>query len=111
MTAKAATGVPCRKCGVALAERTGAGRPPWYCSVGCRRSAEYELRRAQTAVEAVEKDIRRHREHVAIEPVYGLDCCGRRSDAVARHLAFLEEERVRLEARMRELLDDAGDAS
>jgi hypothetical protein len=63
----------------------------------------------QDAVAAVEKAARRHQEHLAIESVYGLDCCGR-GDALQRHVVFLEEERVRLEARMRQLLDDDGEA-
>jgi hypothetical protein len=55
----------------------------------------------------VEKAPRRHREHLAIESVYGLDCCGR-GDALQRHVVFLEEARVRLEGRMKVLLDDGG---
>jgi hypothetical protein len=95
----------CRKCGRDLAAREGAGRPAVYCSVGCRRAAEYELRRAQDALAAAEKDIRAHREHVALESHYGMACCGR-GEAVVRHLDWLNDERVRQEARMRTLLDD-----
>jgi hypothetical protein len=99
-------GVPgCRKCGAALAGRAGAGRPASYCSKGCRRAAEYELRRVQDALAAVEKRAMEHREHVALAPHFGLNCCGR-GEAVVRHLEWLEEERVRLEQRMRVLLDD-----
>jgi hypothetical protein len=96
----------CRKCGADLAPRGhGAGRAASYCSVGCRRSTEYDLRRAQDALAAVEKRAREHREHLALAPPCSLNCCGR-GEAVQRHFAFLEEGRERLEARMRVLLDD-----
>ncbi|MCB1995336.1 MAG: hypothetical protein H6933_04805 [Burkholderiaceae bacterium] len=35
----------CIKCGTPLAEHTGPGRPPTYCSTVCRRLVEYEIRR------------------------------------------------------------------
>lgn len=101
----------CRKCGAALAGRPGVGRPAWYCSTGCRRAAEYELRRAQDALATVEKRAREHREQIALESVYGLNCCGR-GQALVRHLEGIEAERMRLESRMQLLLDDgqgAGD--
>jgi hypothetical protein len=63
----------------------------------------------QDAVASVEKAARSHREEIA-PPHYGLNCCGR-GDTLVRHLEGLEGERERLEARMRELLDDAWEAS
>ncbi len=33
------------RCGKLLEQPAGAGRPSTYCSVGCRRAAEYEIRR------------------------------------------------------------------
>lgn len=50
--------VRCAKCSRPLAERTGPGRPALYCSTACRRSAEYELRRVQAALEDVEGQLR-----------------------------------------------------
>jgi hypothetical protein len=63
------------------------------------------LRRVQAAIESVEKRAREHREYVALQPPWPPNCCGR-GDRAVQHLEWLEGERVRLEARMRELLDD-----
>jgi hypothetical protein len=43
----------CVKCERPL-KPTGGGRPPTYCSTGCRRAAEYELRRIQRHLERLE---------------------------------------------------------
>ena len=43
----------CLKCRKPL-KPTGVGRPPSYCSTGCRRAAEYELRRIQRHLERLE---------------------------------------------------------
>ncbi|MEV6912815.1 hypothetical protein [Amycolatopsis sp. NPDC051071] len=81
----------CRKCGRTLADRAGPGRKPVYCSPGCRRAAEYELRRIQRALEALEDE---HRDIRLNWPPF------------ADRLPLLEAERDRLEIRLRELLDD-----
>lgn len=81
----------CRKCSAPLEGRTGKpGRPRSYCSVGCRRSAEREIRRADRAIEQMEERARWARIN------------GGRAPALAR----FESERVRLEERLRELLGD-----
>ena len=100
--------VTCRKCGAELAGRDGPGRPSSYCSTACRRATEYELRRSQTAIEAVEKRILAHREHIALPSGWPPNCCGR-GEAAVKHLEWLEGERVRLEARMAVLLSDGED--
>ena len=82
----------CPKCEKPVPERDGPGRPRRYCSDGCRRSAEYELRRIQRALESVEEQIRWCR--------FGWS--GRRPDDEAKY----EEERQRLEARLLVLVDD-----
>jgi hypothetical protein len=84
----------------------GTGRRPSYCGVGCRRAAEFEIRRTQHAVEAVEANLRMHREHAAMRPELWLDCCGR-GEALQRRIVWLQGERERLEARMRQLLGGA----
>ncbi|MFH0244438.1 hypothetical protein ACGRHY_18940 [Streptomyces sp. HK10] len=66
-----------------------------YCSTGCRRAAEYELRRLQHALEAVEERAR----------AYRFGQFGRSKEPPAE----VEEERLRLEARLRELLDDGSE--
>ena len=43
----------CLKCRTPLTP-TAVGRPPSYCSTGCRRAAEYELRRIQRHLERLE---------------------------------------------------------
>lgn len=85
----------CRKCGSDLPQRPGPGRPLSYCSKGCRRAAEYELRRIQSALEDVEGQIRWCR----------FKFNGRRPEQEP----MFEAERLRLEARLRELLDDGGE--
>ena len=89
-----ATGRTCRKCRTPLPERApGApGRPRIYCSTGCREATKLEIRRLDRAVEAVEEQIRFCRFGW-----YG------RTPADEPHY---EPERVRLEQRLRELLDD-----
>ncbi len=80
----------CRKCGDPVEQTGGRGRPRTYCSTGCRRAAEREIRRADRAVELVEEQLRWRRIN------------GVRKTTLAR----FESERVRLEERLRLLLDD-----
>lgn len=42
-------------------ERPEVGRPPSYCSTSCRRAAEYELRRLQRRLQALEDQAARAR--------------------------------------------------
>jgi hypothetical protein len=82
----------CRKCGAELPEAAGPGRPRSYCSVGCRRAAELEVRRLQRALENTEDMIRQCR--------FGWNC---HTEAdIPKYAAEVE----RLEARLREVLDD-----
>ena len=37
----------CLKCGSNRLTKLATGRPPVYCSVACRRAAEYEIKRLQ----------------------------------------------------------------
>ena len=48
----------CRKCGTAL-KRPKTGRPPVWCSTACRRSAEYEIKRVNRRLEALESQLDR----------------------------------------------------
>jgi hypothetical protein len=79
----------CVKCGGGVG-RSARGRPRAYCSTACRRAAEYELRRVQGALDRVEEQIRWCR--------FGWN--GR----TERDIPRFEEERLRLETRLRKLL-------
>lgn len=50
----------CRTCGNVVVQ-PATGRPRVYCSVGCRRAAEYELRRVQALLTAAEKGAQKAR--------------------------------------------------
>lgn len=86
------TALRCRKCGRPIAQAAGRGRPRAYCSTGCRRAMEYELRRLQSALEDVEEQQRWCR----------LGWYGRSPAQATKY----DGERLRLEDRLRELLDD-----
>jgi len=88
----------CRKCPKQMPEHVGPGRPSSYCSPACRRSAEYELRRIQRALEGVEEQIRACR----------FRWNGR---TMERDYPKFEDERQRLEARLLELLDGDTEAA
>lgn len=79
----------CAKCGATLRAKAGPGRPRRFCSPVCKRAADYELRRVQRALERIESRTRSYR-------VDGLTGLAERLDV----------ERLRLEERLRELLDD-----
>ncbi len=83
----------CRKCGREVPQSAGGrGRPRSYCSTGCRRAMEYELRRLQKGLEAIEEQLTWCR----------LGWNGRKPGVAHRY----DQERVRLEGRMRVLLDE-----
>lgn len=85
----------CLRCGSALVARlAGRGRPPSYCSTACRRAAEYELRRVQQGLASLEERARRYR----------LGWFGRSKEPPPE----IDEERRRLEERLRALLEGEG---
>lgn len=45
----------CLKCGRELEDSARSGRPRSWCSTGCRRAAEYELRRLSRRLQALEE--------------------------------------------------------
>lgn len=99
MTAKARS--TCRKCGQSLPARTPStiGRPLDYCSTGCRRAAEHELRRLDTQLLTAEAEITALRLALIPQPLTGLQA----------RLDWWTSETTRLEARMAHLLDDNTD--
>jgi hypothetical protein len=82
----------CRKCSRPFTRLKSVGAPAKYCSVGCRRAAEYEVRRLQRALENLEASLRADR----LAP--GL--------ADPTTTALTEAERDRVEQRLTFLLDD-----
>ena len=87
----------CVKCGTRLAP-SGRGRPPSYCSVACRRSAENELRRVTNHLIATETDVRKLDALIAARYV----AAGPEAERERDHLRDVEIPR--LEERLRVLL-------
>jgi hypothetical protein len=88
----------CLKCGRELEESARTGRPRSWCSVGCRRAAEYEVRRASRRLEKLEErasDLRHSRSTIR-------DWLGRTREEA---LADVEGELREAEERLRALLD------
>ncbi|MGH8645222.1 MAG: hypothetical protein ACREX4_12455 [Gammaproteobacteria bacterium] len=78
-----------------------AGRPSEYCSTGCRRAAEFEIRRVNRRLESLETDLSSLR---MCENDF-MDVYGRTHP---ERVAAVEAELATLKARFRELLDDGG---
>jgi predicted nucleic acid-binding Zn ribbon protein len=82
----------CVKCG-GVVEQRATGRPRRFCSVGCKRSAEYERRRLDRRLVWMEEEL-----------VHIRDQNGR---VWNRHTeAGLEREITAAEARLQDLLDE-----
>jgi len=50
--------VTCATCGTPIEPKAGPGRPAAYCSVGCRRVAEFQIRNLARRVERYELEQR-----------------------------------------------------
>ncbi len=95
----------CLVCSAPLA-RSGAGRPPAYCSTGCRRAAERELARADARLGRIEGEMEALRlrlaEYAVARPM------GSATVPTARaRLAALEGEHRAATGRIRDLLEQA----
>mgnify|MGYP003395817358 CR=1 FL=1 len=86
----------CIKCGKAIEGTAATGRPLTYCSVGCRRAAEHEVRRLNSRLEKLEGDLSNTRLGYGWEPM-----------GTAKKL---EAEIALQEARLRTLLAGGADA-
>ena len=93
----------CVKCFRPLA-RGPVGRPAAYCSPGCRRAAEYELRRLQRRLERLEDERERWRRAVA-----GVGFFTGSPAYASAMLARVEAEVAEAEARLRSLLSEGDD--
>jgi hypothetical protein len=90
----------CVSCG-ALLDQPETGRPRVYCSVPCRRAAEYELRRVQSLLLTAERHDQRARA------AHEIDSFDRPS--TRRMLKWWAGEVAQLKARQRALLAGARD--
>jgi hypothetical protein len=91
----------CIKCGRKI-EKSATGRPPRYCGKGCRRAGEYELRRIQRHLEALEIQ----EAHYRMESDPATARCGGDPKFMRAQHAWYAAEIARGEARLRDLLSD-----
>ena len=90
----------CLSCGVDLPPRSsGPGRPALYCSTGCRKQAELEIRRLEKHIDHAEQEIQWWQRAGMGQEFAPADCVD-----VPGQLAWWLDERERLRARQRELL-------
>lgn len=87
----------CRKCGSTF-ESNAIGRPAAYCSAGCRRAREYELRRLQAQLVGLEA----RRLHCRLDRSGLMYVPG---GTAAELVVDLTHEIERAEARLREPLE------
>ncbi|MGH8593515.1 MAG: hypothetical protein ACREV3_06555 [Gammaproteobacteria bacterium] len=92
----------CKSCGVSLPVNK-ARRPSDYCSTGCRRAAEFEIRRVNRRLESLETSLSSMRINPDDELMSMIAGCTR-----TERVAAVEAELAMLKARFRELLDDGG---
>jgi hypothetical protein len=95
----------CRYCSRDLPDAK-TGRPRDYCSVGCRRAGEYEIRRVSRRLEELEGVAHRLEQGTA---EYALPNSGVRDWQREKHASqvqVVDHQIARARERMRDLLDD-----
>ncbi len=90
----------CRKCGTTL-PLPSTGRPRTFCSVGCRRATEREVRRLDSSIAALEGRQLSHRESAAF--------ANGRPEYHEAKIAHIRTEIALAEERMRDLLNAEDD--
>lgn len=90
----------CRKCG-RVVDQPSRGRPKRFCSAGCRRSSELEVRRLDQAIARLEGELEACRfaetdSLAALVDVFGHN--------LEERQASISREIARYESRLRELL-------
>jgi len=83
----------CRSCGAPVTQPS-TGRPRTYCSTGCRRLAEHDIRRANGAITALENALQYYRFDGRIKL---------RDDE--QQAAFVASELIAARKKLRALLD------
>ncbi len=81
----------CAKCGGEIPEQE-IGRPKIYCSTGCRRAAEFEIRRINSTLGKLEEKLTNARLGYGCDP--------------EKTVKLLQSEIVRHEARLVALLEE-----
>jgi len=98
----------CRYCGLAVT-KPRTGRPPVYCSAGCRRAIEYDVRRISRRLESLERKRDELEVEKAIQEVESRGPWELRRQALVAETVTRQLQRDR--DRLRLLLDDAEVAS
>lgn len=88
----------CAECGIGIVQQS-RGRPSRYCGAGCRRSAEYNVRRVQGLIRRSQQKV----QDAGLRLALHADNQFRRPEA-QKTLAFWQAEVTRLEIELRELL-------
>jgi sugar-specific transcriptional regulator TrmB len=101
MTRTVDTDNRCAKCGRELEELADTGRPKRYCGTPCRRAAEYELRRIQRQLEALEEQERHYRREC--DPATAR--WGGQPEVMRAQHKWYVDEIARLEARLLDLFE------
>lgn len=96
----------CRKCGNALPERAGTGRPALYCSSACRRAAEYEIRRLSRRLERLEDERHHLRVSLNLHDAQGPGYYPHVRQQLVTRAATVDDEIVMCEQRLRALLEE-----
>jgi hypothetical protein len=93
-----ADAMTCPICGAGIAPKSKTGRPAIYCSVGCRRASEYELRRLQARLIRLEDEAEacRRDRRTGLTHLNGA--------TQQEHAADVAREIQRAQGRLRELL-------
>ena len=94
-----ADAMTCAICGAGTKPKGKTGRPAAYCSVGCRRVSEYELRRVQARLIRLEDEAEACRRDRT-----GLTACD--GSTPEERAADIVREIERAQIRLRELLSD-----
>lgn len=93
----------CIKCGQEIKPVSTTGRPPDYCSPGCRKSAEYEIGRVNRRLADLENDLVHEKLHNDKKSV---NCNGQ---SPQERIAALENAIVESESRLKVLLSAKND--
>ena len=96
----------CRKCGNAFPGRARTGRPAMYCSLACRRAAEYEIRRLSRRLERLEDERHQLRVSLNLHEAQGPGYYPHVRAQIVTRAETVDDEIAMSEQRLRALLED-----